>query len=37
MARAGLTPQRVTIAGAELADEVGLDKVTMSQVAGGSA
>ncbi|MEU5064920.1 TetR/AcrR family transcriptional regulator [Streptomyces virginiae] len=33
MARAGLTPQRVTIAGAELADEVGLDKVTMSQVA----
>ncbi|WP_438483691.1 TetR/AcrR family transcriptional regulator [Streptomyces sp. S186] len=33
MARAGLTAQRVTIAGAELADEVGLDRVTMSQVA----
>ncbi|WP_330334463.1 TetR/AcrR family transcriptional regulator [Streptomyces sp. NBC_00536] len=33
MARAGLTAERVTVAGAELADEVGLDKVTMSQVA----
>ncbi|MEU9865441.1 TetR/AcrR family transcriptional regulator [Streptomyces sp. NPDC047971] len=33
MTRAGLTAERVTIAGAELADEVGLDRVTMSQVA----
>lgn len=33
MARAGLTTDRVTIAGAELADEVGLDQVTMSQLA----
>ncbi|KJY46426.1 TetR/AcrR family transcriptional regulator [Streptomyces sp. A1547] len=33
MARAGLTAERVTIAGAELADEVGFDHVTMSQVA----
>ncbi|MFD8638395.1 TetR/AcrR family transcriptional regulator [Streptomyces sp. NPDC059533] len=33
MARAGLTAERVAIAGAELADEVGLDQVTMSQVA----
>ncbi|KIF70864.1 TetR family transcriptional regulator [Streptomyces sp. AcH 505] len=33
MVRAGLTVERVTIAGAELADEVGLDQVTMSQVA----
>ncbi|MFF7212805.1 TetR/AcrR family transcriptional regulator [Streptomyces sp. NPDC008238] len=33
MARAGLTAERVTVAGAELADEVGLDHVTMSQVA----
>ncbi|WP_030162395.1 TetR/AcrR family transcriptional regulator [Streptomyces sp. NRRL S-244] len=33
MARAGLTTERVTVAGAELADEVGLDQVTMSQVA----
>ncbi|WP_328740948.1 TetR/AcrR family transcriptional regulator [Streptomyces erythrochromogenes] len=33
MARAGLTADRVTIAGAELADEVGLDQVTMSQLA----
>ncbi|MEV4438661.1 WHG domain-containing protein [Streptomyces sp. NPDC049577] len=33
MARAGLTAERVTIAGAELADEVGLDRVTMSQLA----
>jgi AcrR family transcriptional regulator len=33
MARAGLSAERVTIAGAELADEVGFDQVTMSQVA----
>ncbi|MEV0755497.1 WHG domain-containing protein [Streptosporangium sp. NPDC050280] len=33
MARAGLTAGRVTLAGAELADEVGLDHVTMSAVA----
>lgn len=33
MARAGLTAERVTIAAAELADEVGLDQVTMSRVA----
>ncbi|WP_030759697.1 MULTISPECIES: TetR/AcrR family transcriptional regulator [unclassified Streptomyces] len=33
MPRAGLTAERVTVAGAELADEVGLDRVTMSQVA----
>ncbi|MFJ2825609.1 TetR/AcrR family transcriptional regulator [Streptomyces toxytricini] len=33
MARAGLNAERVTIAGAELADEVGLGQVTMSQVA----
>lgn len=33
MTRAGLTAQRVTIAGAELADEVGLDQVTMARVA----
>ncbi|MER7734785.1 WHG domain-containing protein [Streptomyces erythrochromogenes] len=33
MARAGLTAERVTVAGAGLADEVGLDRVTMSQVA----
>ncbi|MFJ6462443.1 TetR/AcrR family transcriptional regulator [Streptomyces sp. NPDC091387] len=33
MVRAGLTVERVTGAGAELADEVGLDRVTMSQVA----
>ncbi|MFI7501632.1 TetR/AcrR family transcriptional regulator [Streptomyces sp. NPDC049687] len=33
MARAGLTVERVTIVGAELADEVGLERVTMSQVA----
>ncbi|ROQ59193.1 TetR family transcriptional regulator [Streptomyces sp. 840.1] len=33
MVRAGLTVERVTIAGAELADEAGLDRVTMSQVA----
>ncbi|EFC82811.1 TetR/AcrR family transcriptional regulator [Parafrankia sp. EUN1f] len=33
MARAGLTVERVTVAGADLADEVGLGQVTMSQVA----
>ncbi|WP_026341215.1 TetR/AcrR family transcriptional regulator [Actinomadura atramentaria] len=33
MVRAGLTADRVTLAGAELADEVGLDHVTMSAVA----
>ncbi|MEV4072416.1 TetR/AcrR family transcriptional regulator [Nonomuraea fuscirosea] len=33
MARAGLTADRVTVAGADLADEVGLDQVTMSEVA----
>ena len=33
MARAGLTAERVTVAGADLADEVGLDRVTMSEVA----
>lgn len=33
MPRAGLTAERVTIAGAELADEAGLGQVTMSQVA----
>ncbi|MFF8293101.1 TetR/AcrR family transcriptional regulator [Streptomyces sp. NPDC016309] len=33
MARAGLTADRVTLAAAELADEIGLDQVTMSQVA----
>ncbi|WPO76512.1 MULTISPECIES: TetR/AcrR family transcriptional regulator [unclassified Streptomyces] len=33
MVRAGLTAERVTIAGAELADEVGLERLSMSQVA----
>ncbi|WP_067139152.1 TetR/AcrR family transcriptional regulator [Microtetraspora malaysiensis] len=33
MARAGLTADRVTLTGAELADDVGLDHVTMSAVA----
>ncbi|MET9600552.1 WHG domain-containing protein [Streptomyces sp. NPDC006459] len=33
MARAGLTAERVTVAGAELADEVGLDRLSMAQVA----
>ncbi|MFJ4778215.1 TetR/AcrR family transcriptional regulator [Streptomyces sp. NPDC088762] len=33
MVRAGLTAERVTAAAAELADEIGLDRVTMSQVA----
>ncbi|MEU3554704.1 TetR/AcrR family transcriptional regulator [Streptomyces fragilis] len=33
MARAGVTPQRLTEAGAELADEVGFDQVTVSELA----
>ncbi|WP_153037223.1 TetR/AcrR family transcriptional regulator [Amycolatopsis sp. YIM 10] len=33
MARAGLTAERVTTAAADLADETGLDQVTMSAVA----
>jgi AcrR family transcriptional regulator len=33
MARAGLTPQRLAEAGAELADEAGFDSVTMSELA----
>ncbi|KQX75071.1 TetR/AcrR family transcriptional regulator [Aeromicrobium sp. Root472D3] len=33
MARAGLTSARISEAGAELADEVGLDRVTVSEVA----
>ncbi|QEV16296.1 TetR/AcrR family transcriptional regulator [Streptomyces alboniger] len=33
MGRAGLTPERVAVAGAELADEAGLDQVTMARVA----
>ncbi|MGW7354663.1 TetR/AcrR family transcriptional regulator [Streptomyces sp. NPDC054784] len=33
MARAGLTPERLTRAGAELADETGFDQVTVSAVA----
>ncbi|MER5527923.1 WHG domain-containing protein [Streptomyces sp. NPDC002677] len=33
MARAGLTPERLTVAGAELADEVGFDQVTVSALA----
>ncbi|RFU85595.1 TetR/AcrR family transcriptional regulator [Streptomyces triticagri] len=33
MPRAGLTAHRVTLAGAELADEAGLDQVTMSRLA----
>ncbi|MFJ4470778.1 TetR/AcrR family transcriptional regulator [Streptomyces sp. NPDC089424] len=33
MARAGLTPARLTQAGAELADEVGFDEVTVSALA----
>ncbi|AQA25546.1 bacterial regulatory, tetR family protein [Rhodococcus sp. MTM3W5.2] len=33
MARAGLTPERLTQAGAELADEVGFEQVTVSAVA----
>ncbi|MFE0465401.1 TetR/AcrR family transcriptional regulator [Kitasatospora sp. NPDC058965] len=33
MARAGLTPERLVLAGAELADEVGFDNVTVSALA----
>ncbi|MFF8938783.1 TetR/AcrR family transcriptional regulator [Streptomyces paradoxus] len=33
MARAGLTPERLTEAGAELADEVGFEQVTVSALA----
>ncbi|GGR01289.1 TetR/AcrR family transcriptional regulator [Streptomyces aurantiogriseus] len=33
MARAGLTPERLAQAGAELADEVGFDQVTVSALA----
>ncbi|GAA2672000.1 TetR/AcrR family transcriptional regulator [Streptomyces lunalinharesii] len=33
MVRAGLTAERVTVAGAEVADEVGFDQVTMARVA----
>ena len=33
MVRAGLTPERLTRAGAELADEVGFDQVTVSELA----
>ncbi|MEU7767764.1 WHG domain-containing protein [Nocardia sp. NPDC049190] len=33
MARIGLTPERLTQAGAELADEVGFEQVTLSEVA----
>lgn len=33
MARAGLTAERLTRAGAELADEVGFDRVTVSELA----
>ncbi|GAB2829137.1 TetR-like C-terminal domain-containing protein [Actinocorallia aurea] len=33
MVRAGLTAERVTVAGAKLADDVGLEHVTMSAVA----
>ncbi|GLW63445.1 transcriptional regulator [Actinomadura rubrobrunea] len=33
MARAGLSPERLTRAGAELADEVGFDQVTVSALA----
>ncbi|MFZ4298407.1 TetR/AcrR family transcriptional regulator [Streptomyces cinereoruber] len=33
MARAGLSAERVTAVGAELADEVGFERVTMAQVA----
>ncbi|MCB5170112.1 WHG domain-containing protein [Streptomyces bambusae] len=35
MPRAGLTPERVVEAAAELADEIGLDQVTVSAVARG--
>ena len=33
MQRAGLSPQRVALGGAELADEIGFDQVTLSEVA----
>ncbi|MFP8961415.1 TetR/AcrR family transcriptional regulator [Streptomyces nanhaiensis] len=33
MGRAGLTPERLTLAGAELADEAGFDQVTLSALA----
>ncbi|RZB15784.1 TetR/AcrR family transcriptional regulator [Streptomyces sp. F001] len=33
MARVGLTPERLALAGAELADEVGFDQVTVSALA----
>ena len=33
MARVGLTAERLTQAGAELADEVGFDQVTVSELA----
>lgn len=33
MVRAGLSPERLTLAGAELADEVGFDQVTVSALA----
>lgn len=33
MARAGLTPERLAVAGAELADEAGFDQVTVSELA----
>ncbi|MDV7219576.1 TetR/AcrR family transcriptional regulator [Streptomyces prunicolor] len=33
MARVGLTPERLTLAGAELADEVGFEQVTVSALA----
>ena len=33
MVRVGLTPERLTLAGAELADEVGFDQVTVSALA----
>lgn len=33
MARAGLTADRIVRAGADLADEVGFDRVTASEIA----
>ncbi|MDX3580367.1 TetR/AcrR family transcriptional regulator [Streptomyces europaeiscabiei] len=33
MARAGLTPERLARAGAELADEIGFDEITVSELA----
>lgn len=33
MARAGLTPERLTLAGAEMADKVGFEQVTISAIA----